>query len=291
MISCDRLAVACKSAIENSAYIIDLTGSKVRKLDDCDVGELSLALSNNSTVTELNLSLNNITDVGAKLLSGILSNLRTLTTLELDSNKLTDEGVVLILSVLSPSVHRIDLSGNSGVTDKSVEFLIDQMQKNPDRICVKNLFLRDCSISDKSLSLFCSWIIGGNCPLRVLHISGNCFTDKSIDCLRKALEVSNVLIDLNLGNSNIFNFSPLVSNDLVNNNKSLQSLVLSSNGKIFKDSRIDEMLLRNKKLAKYSIREVMQTKALHEIEREAIKSDYESRIGALEARIAELQGN
>ncbi len=109
----DSVILKIARLLANNSTLTDL---KLDRNGISDVGAeyLAIALRSNTTLTSLSLSVNQITDVGAKHLAEALEENSTLTQLDLSYNKISESGKqpLIELSQSSSTLTTIDLSFN-----------------------------------------------------------------------------------------------------------------------------------------------------------------------------------
>jgi Ran GTPase-activating protein (RanGAP) involved in mRNA processing and transport len=119
-------------------------------IHDQGVHSLSRILSiNNSTLKELHLARNGITNKGAQYIAEMLNTNRTLITLNLYGNQIADYGIKYLTHVLTyynTTLEYLYLSGNNFMTDLSIDYFIGMLQQNRS---LKKLHLFNCNLSDK----------------------------------------------------------------------------------------------------------------------------------------------
>lgn len=101
-------------------------------------------------LTRLALTMNEITDRGAQSLADMLRTNRTLTQLWLGFNRLTDHGVRLLTSALAEhnsTLHVLSLSGNTLMTDASVDGLVAMLDGNA---TLRMVAVANCNLSATS---------------------------------------------------------------------------------------------------------------------------------------------
>ncbi len=104
-------------------------------------------LLNNSTLKQLHLGSNCITDRGVQYLAEMLKTNGTLTDLWLYNNQIADEGVEYLADILRNNnriLKHLDLQWNKLVTDSSVASLVIMLDRN--RV-LERLNLRKCNLS------------------------------------------------------------------------------------------------------------------------------------------------
>ena len=285
----DPLEAACASIQSNSATSIKLVGGGSFNLYDQDIALLADTWSaGNSSVTLLDLSLNKLTDTGAKALADALrsNTVSNLHTLILDSNQISDEGAAAILSALPPSVTRLDLSGNL-LSDLTVSLLIDLLQ-NSGRCFLSCIELRDNpKITDLCWPGLTKYLTSPNARLRTLVISGNGFTDHAVPFIQDVVLSSTSLTTLNIGNSKIRDYTPITQAAL--SNKKLHHLILATDGRKIIVPELENTLKANRKFAASPPELLAIQKREHEDEVARLRRHYEERIAALEAQVRALQ--
>ncbi|XP_059814594.1 NACHT, LRR and PYD domains-containing protein 12-like [Hypanus sabinus] len=165
---------------------IQRLGLKKVSLTDSGAEDLASALSTNTSLTGLDLSVNELGDSGVKLVFAALKNPGCkIQKLELDTVGLTDSGAQDLVSVYStnPSLRKLDLSGNK-LGDSGVK-LVSAALRNPEckmqRLWLKGVVLTDSAAEDLASAL------STNPSLTGLNLSKNSLTDRSIPALRRLI--------------------------------------------------------------------------------------------------------
>lgn len=127
---------------EGVVFIIDAileneeTAVSTLDIGDCGLGDnaatqVSRLLESNNTITDLNLSANQITHKGWREISEALKKNKKLRTLSLDYNKITDEDVAVIADGLrqSTTLRSVDLEANR-IRDEGGRILLDVVKEN-----------------------------------------------------------------------------------------------------------------------------------------------------------------
>jgi hypothetical protein len=118
-------------------------------ISDMGVYSLTKVLStNNSTLKILDLGTNGITDVGAQYLADMLKHNTALTRLVLSGNKISDRGVQLLVHALADHntcLEELYMCWNIFVCNSTVDILVDMLLKNQS---LKKLYLNNCSLSE-----------------------------------------------------------------------------------------------------------------------------------------------
>ncbi|XP_072132798.1 NACHT, LRR and PYD domains-containing protein 3-like isoform X2 [Mobula birostris] len=155
-------------------------------LTDSGAQDLISALSTNPSLTELNLSANELGDSGVKLVSAALRNPECkIQKLELIRVGLTDSGVEDLASALStnPSLTELHLSNNK-LGDSGVK-LVCAALRNPE--CkLQKLELYNVGLSDSGAEDLVS-ALSTNTSLSELELGSNSLTDRSVPALRRLI--------------------------------------------------------------------------------------------------------
>lgn len=135
------MIIVIQEVIENSDKHYITLNLEHNPIGDEGVRLLSLALKKKpiSPISTLILNYTNLTDLGAKYLAEMLEVNTTLTDLALDCNRLTDQGVRLLLNALlekNRTLSELSLVGHCSVTDESIAPLCRLMRTNPTLVTV-----------------------------------------------------------------------------------------------------------------------------------------------------------
>ncbi|XP_059816076.1 NACHT, LRR and PYD domains-containing protein 3-like [Hypanus sabinus] len=162
---------------------------KIQKLQLRDVGltdsgaeDLVSALSTNPSLTELNLSGNELGDSGVKLVSAALRNPECkIQKLWLGNVGLTDSGAEDLVSALNtnPSLTELDLSSNK-LGDSGVKLVSAALRKPECKI--QKLWLNKVGLTDSGAEDLVS-ALSTNPSLTVLDLGLNSLTDRSVPSL------------------------------------------------------------------------------------------------------------
>ncbi|XP_073730007.1 NACHT, LRR and PYD domains-containing protein 3 isoform X2 [Misgurnus anguillicaudatus] len=192
----------------------------------------SVLISNSSSLTELNLSDNELQDSGVKLLSDGLKNTNCkLKILNLSWCNLTEKSCSSLSSVLisnSSSLTELNLSRNE-LQDSGVKLLSDGLKNTNCKL--KILHLRCCNLTEKSCSSLSSVLISNSSSLTELNLSHNKLQDSGVKLLSDGLKNTNCKLKiLHLIHCNLTEKScSSLSSVLISNSSSLTELNLSGN--------------------------------------------------------------
>ncbi|XP_072893968.1 NACHT, LRR and PYD domains-containing protein 3-like [Hemitrygon akajei] len=195
-------------------------------LTDCGAEDLASALSTNQTLTELNLSGNELGDSGVKLvtaalrkseckiqklwlygvgltdsgaedLASALSTNQTLTELELSGNELGDSGVKLVsASLRNPEckIQKLELV-DVGLTDSGTDDLASALRTNSS---LTELGLSGNELGDSGVKLVSAALRNPECKIQKLGLYGVGLTDSGAEDLASALSTNQTLTELDL---------------------------------------------------------------------------------------------
>jgi Ran GTPase-activating protein (RanGAP) involved in mRNA processing and transport len=154
---------------------------------------------------KLLLSNNKFTSNGSSILAKALDNNTTLTFLNLSYNNLSDEGVQYLTEILSRNNSKLEVLSlhRTGITDQCAPYLAKMLKKNT---TLTWLHLGRNKISDQSMRHLTEVLIDHNKTLKVLDLSHNkSITDSSIDYLIEMLKSNISLETLWINNCKISN--------------------------------------------------------------------------------------
>ncbi|XP_072892298.1 NACHT, LRR and PYD domains-containing protein 3-like [Hemitrygon akajei] len=199
--------------------------------NDSGAEDLGYALSTIGSLTDLNLSDNNLGDSGVKLVSAALSNpVCKIQKLWLENVGLTDSGAEDLVTALStnPSLTELDLSDNKlgdsgvklvsvalrrpeckiqklelrevGLTDSGAEDLVSTLSTNPS---LTELNLSGNKLGDSGVKLVSAALRNPECKIKELRLGDVGLTDSGAADLASALSTIRSLTELNLGSNKL----------------------------------------------------------------------------------------
>ncbi|XP_072894538.1 NACHT, LRR and PYD domains-containing protein 3-like isoform X1 [Hemitrygon akajei] len=226
-------------------------------LKDSGAEDLVSALSTKPSLTELNLSDNELGDSGVKLVSAALRNpeckiqklwLRdvdltdsgakdlvsalstnpSLTELNLSDNKLGDSGVKLVSAALRNPECKIQKLGLRGVglTDSGAEDLVSALSTKPS---LTELDLSLNELGDSGVKQVFAALRNPECKIQKLQLSDVGLTDSGVEDLVSALSTNPSLTVLNLGSNSLKDRSVPALRRLILNFPSLEWIWLVGN--------------------------------------------------------------
>ncbi|XP_072893873.1 NACHT, LRR and PYD domains-containing protein 12-like isoform X2 [Hemitrygon akajei] len=193
--------------------------------------DLASALSTNTSLTELDMSENELGDSGVKLVSAALRNLECkIQTLEMIDVGLTDSGAEDLVSALSTNTSLMELNlsnnelGDSGVklvsaalrnpeckiqklglidvglTDSGAEDLASALSTNP---LLTGLDLSENKLGDAGVKIVSVALRNPECKIQKLRLTHVSLTDSGTENLASALSANPSLTELNLSDNHL----------------------------------------------------------------------------------------
>ncbi|KAL9965540.1 hypothetical protein ACROYT_G029354 [Oculina patagonica] len=223
IIGVDALIVA--EALKWNSSLTELNLS-VNNIGYQGANGLAEALKKNTSLTELNLSGNNIGDAGANGLAEALQKNTSLTELNLSVNNIGYQGANGLAEALkkNTSLTELNLSGND-IGDAGATGLAEALQNNTS---LTELNLSDNNIGDAGATGLAE-ALQNNTSLTELYLSDNNIGDAGAAGLAEALQNNTSLTELNLSDNNIGDAGAAGLAEALQNNTSLTELNLSRN--------------------------------------------------------------
>ncbi|XP_072893780.1 NACHT, LRR and PYD domains-containing protein 3-like isoform X2 [Hemitrygon akajei] len=171
------------AALRNPECKIQKLGLEKVGLTDSGAEDLVSALSTNPSLTELNLSCNELGDSGVKLVSAALWNLECkIQKLELRDVGLTESGAEDLASALSTNLSLTELYlSNNKLGNSGVKLVCAALRNSECKI--QKLGLRGVGLTDSGAAYLVS-TLSTNPSLKVLYLGSNPLTDGSVPTLR-----------------------------------------------------------------------------------------------------------
>ncbi|XP_072894401.1 NACHT, LRR and PYD domains-containing protein 3-like [Hemitrygon akajei] len=179
-----------------SLTVLDLSGNE---LGDSGVKLVSVALRNpECKIQKLGLREVSLTDSGAEDLASSLSTNRSLTELDLSRNELGGSGVKLVSAALGNAeckIQKLDLD-DVGLGDAGAEYLASTLNTNRS---LTELNLNENKLGDSGVKLVSAALRNPECKIQTLQLWGVGLTDSGAEDLVSVLSMNRSLTRLNLG--------------------------------------------------------------------------------------------
>lgn len=191
-----------------------------------NISSLATLLTVNTTLTELSLSMNRLSDREIILLSDSLQSNTTLRTLNLSQNEIGDEGVnaLSICLKVNTSISILDLSENR-IGNRGAILLSEALELNRS---LTILILDYNQIEDQGGDALAK-MLTINTSLEKLFIEGNSLSDNSAIAFADALRVNTALIDINLASNQISDKGAIAFANMLYTNHTLKDFDLREN--------------------------------------------------------------
>jgi NLR family CARD domain-containing protein 3 len=174
----------------NSIRSFDIRNSKVKDV------EIAALLSTNSTITDLNVSDNDIGDDGVILIGDALLRNTSITRIDLSDNSIGLNGVKHLADAMTvnSTVTELELSGNYRISKKGADHLAHMLTRNS---TVSTLFCGYCEFGETGLISMAA-ALSVNTTLQFIDLSFTRSSTASMIALAEALAVNSTLTTVNL---------------------------------------------------------------------------------------------
>ena len=185
---------------------------------------ISFALCKNKKVCTLDISDNNISDLGAQEMARALHENQALQTLNISCNNIQVDGAKEIAETLleNSALQKLDISNN---------YLHVGGAKVLAEVLCENKVLQILDVSNNKIladgAVAISECIKKNSTLQQLVISGNNIGTEGTIKIAEAVKINTTLQNLDISNNNISNDGAMAFSDCLKHNNSLQELNLS----------------------------------------------------------------
>jgi Leucine-rich repeat (LRR) protein len=204
----------------NEAEKIDCSN---KKLTDEHLPIITELLKSNKTITTLDLSNNNITDVTSII--NLLKTNETITTLDLSNNTISKPGFFYKALSKIKTIKHLDLSNQNNILDLSNSNItnIESIKK----ILEKDKTITTLDLSNNNITDVISIInlLKTNETITTLDLSNNNITD--VTSIINLLKTNKTITTLDLSNTNITDYTSII--DLLKSNTTITTLDLSNN--------------------------------------------------------------
>ena len=212
---------------------------------------LSECLKEDDTLQELNMSWNEITSEGAKMIGEAIKVNKILKKLYIHGNSISDDGAAAISDGLkyNISLQELNMSSNK-ITSEGAKMIGEAIKVNK---ILKKLDIHGNSISDNGAAAISDGL-KFNISLQELNMSSNKITSEGANMIAEAIKVNKILKKLDIRGNSISDNGAAAISDGLKCNISLQELNMSSN-KITSEgaNMIAEAIKVNKILKKFDI--------------------------------------
>ena len=198
-------------------------------------GAISFMEAENTKITHLNISNNNLSDTGAETIAEALEGNTTLVVLDISNNSVTDEGIKALAKALegNSKLTTLNISNNNIGDDGAFLFshLLNNKNCNITTLNISNNNIHDTglmSIFDK----LCNYEKESYIKLTTLDVSNNVFGIKAARVLKNLLENDtnqSTLLTLNISSSKINNMLALIFFEGLMTTEKLTTLDISNN--------------------------------------------------------------
>ena len=204
-------------------------------LDRCHIGDHGMNIihqylcgdkANKQEITEIDLSLNNLTGASSHLIADIISHLQP-HTLVLHENNITNVRDISTAVVTTSTVKVLHMS--NGLTAQDAVAIYDMM------ICLEELYINDNKLGDHGAELLSEGITNTK-TLRVLNISNNSIWPSGTTAIANALTNNTSLEELDMSHNTIGQGGTTAIAKAITNNKTLKTLVLGDDRTMNKES-------------------------------------------------------
>ncbi|OQS07531.1 hypothetical protein THRCLA_20132 [Thraustotheca clavata] len=193
-------ATALSHAIKNTITLSSLLLPS-NLLDDDLLRMIMTGLIKNSTVTTLDLSHNKITNHGARLLAKLLVPTSVISSLNLSDNQIHAEGGRYLARGLKCNTSLIELNLRlNRLTDEGGKLLLEGLVGHRS---LSILNLSNNALGRDTAEALCGLLFDPECPLTILDLSGNNFTESDVSALYEGLERNTKVVTFDLRQNQI----------------------------------------------------------------------------------------
>ena len=204
--------------------ILDISNNNISNLG---AREIASALHENQTLQTLNISCNNIQVDGAIAMAKALHENKALQYLYISNNNILDNGVIAISECIKKNskLQELVISGNN-ISSKGAKQLAEAVKINT---TLRSLDISNNKISNDGVK-FISDYLKHNCTLKELNLSENEITNEGVIELSEAIRINMTLLKLNMSKDWITTDGILKFLETINNGKCvIQSLNITHN--------------------------------------------------------------
>ena len=191
---------------------LDISNNNISNLG---AQEIARALHENQTLQALNISCNNIRVDGAKAMAEALHKNKVLQYLDISNNNILDNGVIAISECIKKhsKLQQLVISGNN-ISSKGTNQLAEAVKINT---TLQSLDISNNKISNDGVK-FINDCLKHNCTLKELNLSENEITNEGVIELSEAISMNMTLLKLNMSKNwiaidGILNFLETINNE------------------------------------------------------------------------------
>ena len=212
-----------KEALQTNTQLISLILRNIIKHGMISIAE---AIQVNTTLKNLDISGNNISDAGAAAISDSLTSNSSLAKLNISSNNITSEGAKKIAQAIQVNtiLKKLDISSNN-ISDAGVAAISDSLKRNSS--LAKLNMSRNNIISEGAKKI--AQAIQVNTTLKKLDLSFNKITDDGTTFISNGLKYNNSLQKLNMFRNGITSQGAKMISEALQVNTTPKQLDLSIN--------------------------------------------------------------
>ena len=204
--------------------ILDISNNNISNLG---AREIASALHENQTLQTLNISCNDIQVDGAIAMAKALHENKALQYLYISNNNILDNGVIAISEYIKKNsiLQELVISGNN-ISSKGAKQIAEAVKINT---TLRSLDISNNKISNDGVK-FISDCLKHNCTLKELNLSENEITNEGVIELSEAIRINMTLLKLNMSKDWITTDGILKFLEIINNGKCvIQSLNITHN--------------------------------------------------------------
>ena len=216
--------IASGLCINRTIRTLDISNNNI---SDLGAQEIARALHENQTLQALNISCNNIRVDGAKAMAEALHENKELQYLDISNNNILDNGVIAISECMKKhsKLQQLVISGNN-ISSKGTHQLAEAVKINT---TLRSLDISNNKISSDGVK-FINDCLKLNCTLKELNLSENEITNEGVMELSEAIRMNMTLLKLNMSKNWITIDGILNFLETINNGKFvIQSLNITHN--------------------------------------------------------------
>ena len=196
-------------------------------------------LYNTEKISRLNLSKNNIGDVGTELLVNSLKDSKSLLSLDISSNSISYKGGMILFTkfINQQSIINLDISSHEGInrnrlTSKGITNIVQFLEKN---LFLEKLNISSNSLKNEGFELICKGL-NNNINLRELNIGNNDINEEGLEQYLKYIDTTKI-ISLNISGNKIKDEGLIIFANNLRHFPELKILNISNCGIKFKGFR------------------------------------------------------